>query len=90
MGALVLGEVTPIWALIPRLQEPVWATEGVLRPEELLSDSSDMSEGWRQYLEPDSILTPLSETPSDLLTSSLPDHTEFCSMARCFSASVWS
>lgn len=89
-GALVLGEVTPTWALRPRLQEPVWAMEGVLRSEELLPDSSDMSEGRRHHLEPDSILNPLSELPSDLLTSSLPDHTEFRSMAKCFSASVWS
>ena len=51
----------PTWAVMPRLQEPVWEIAGPGRPQGLLSDSSDMSEGFRRHLEPGSILTPLSE-----------------------------
>lgn len=76
-GALARGEVSPGWAVMPRLQEPVWETAAVLRPELLLSDSSEMSEGLRRHLEPGSLRTPLSEPPSDR------------SAAECFSASVW-
>lgn len=74
---------------MPLLQEPVWDTEGVFLPEPPLSDSSEMSEGFRRlHLEPASILTPLSERPSDLLTSS-PDQVWCAGVeAECFSASV--
>lgn len=86
---LVRGDVTPTWVLMPLLQEPVWDTEGVFLPEPPLSDSSEMSEGFRRlHLEPVSILTPLSERPSDLLTSS-PDQVWCAGVeAECFSASV--
>lgn len=86
---LVRGDVTPTWVLMPLLQEPVWDMEGVFLPEPPLSDSSEMSEGFRRlHLEPASILTPLSERPSDLLTSS-PDQVWCAGVeAECFSASV--
>lgn len=74
---------------MPLLQEPVWDTEGVFLPEPPLSDSSDMSEGFRRlHLDPGSILTPLSDPPSGLFTSS-PDQA-WCTAveAECFSASV--
>ena len=81
MGAVALAEVTPTWALMPRLQDAVW--DGVRRPVELRSDSSDKSEGWRPHLETGSILTPLSDPPSDLLTSD-PGHTALRSTVLCF------
>lgn len=86
---LVLGDVTPTWALMPLLQEPVLVTEGVFLPEPPLSDSSEMSEGFRRlHLEPGSILTPLSDPQSGLFTSS-PDQAWFSTVeAECFSASV--
>lgn len=74
---------------MPLLQEPVWDTEGVFLPEPPLSDSSEMSEGFRRlHLDPGSILTPLSDPPSGLFTSS-PDQ-DWCTAveAECFSASV--
>lgn len=86
---LVRGDVTPTWVLMPLLQEPVCDTEGVFLPEPPLSDSSEMSEGFRRlHLEPGSILTPLSDPPSGLFTSS-PDQA-WCNAveAECFSASV--
>lgn len=71
---LVRGEVTPTWALMPRLQEEEEEEEGVFLPETPLSDSSETSEGFRRlHFDPASILTPPSEPRSDLLTSS-PDH----------------
>ena len=94
---LVRGEVTPTWALMPRLQEPVCdggggadAVDGVFLAEPPLSDSSDMSEGWRRlHLVPCSTRTPLSEPPSDRRTSS-PDHAGCRTTpdAERFSASV--
>lgn len=74
---------------MPRLQEPVCDTAGIFLPELLLSDSSDRSEGFRRLqLEADSILTPVSDPLSNLLTSS-PDQA-WCPAeeAECFSASV--
>lgn len=74
---------------MPRLQEPVWDAEGVFLPEPPLSDSSEMSEGFRRlYLEPDSILALPSEPPLGLFTSS-PDQA-WCTAAEAerFSASV--
>lgn len=72
---------------MPRRHEPVWEMTGFLLPDVLLSDSSDTSEGFRLHLEPGSIFMPLSDPPSDFLTSS-PDHREFLSTCECFSASV--
>ncbi|KAL0629196.1 hypothetical protein AAY473_002520 [Plecturocebus cupreus] len=54
---------------------------GFFLPDVLLSDSSDTSEGFRLHLEPGSIFMPLSEPPSDFLTSS-PDHREFLSTSQ--------
>lgn len=74
---------------MPRLQEPVCDTVVIFLPELPLSDSSDTSEGFlRVQLEADSILTPLSDPQSALLTSS-PDQA-WCPAveAECFSASV--
>lgn len=75
---------------MPPFQDPACVIEGVFRPEPTLSDSSDTSKGFRRaHLEPWSILlTSLSDTPSDLLTSS-PDQAGFRVVeAECFSASV--
>lgn len=72
---------------MPRLQEPVCEITVFFLPEVLLSDSSDTSEGFRLHLDPGSIFMPLSDPPSDFLTSSL-DHKEFRSTWECFSASV--
>lgn len=83
----VLGMVMPTSAVMPRRHEPVCEMTGFFLPDTLLSDSSDMSEGFRLHLEPGSIFTPLSEPPSDFLMSS-PDHREFLSTWECFSASV--
>lgn len=84
---LGLGVVMPTWADMPRRQEPVWEITVFFLPEVLLSDSSDTSEGFRLHLDPGSIFMPLSDPPSDFLTSS-PDHKEFRSTWECFSASV--
>lgn len=84
---LVLGMVMPTSAVMPLRHEPVCERTGFFLPDTLLSDSSDMSEGFRLHLEPGSIFTPLSEPPSDFLMSS-PDHREFLSTCECFSASV--
>lgn len=84
---LVLGVVMPTWADMPRRQEPVCEITVFFLPEVLLSDSSDTSEGFRLHLDPGSIFMPLSDPPSDFLTSSL-DHKEFRSTWECFSASV--
>lgn len=86
-AGFVLGAVMPTWAVMPRRHEPVWEMTGFFLPDVLLSDSSDMSEGFRRHLEPGSILTPLSDPPSDFLTSS-PDQRELLSTCECFSASV--
>lgn len=86
---LVRGGVTPTCVLTPLLQDPVWDTEAVFLPDPPLSDSSDMSEGFRRlHLEPVSILTLLSDPPSGLFTSS-PDQA-WCTAVDtdCFSASV--
>ena len=75
---------------MPFLQDPVCVIEGVFLCEATLSDSSDKSEGFRRvHLEPWSILlTPLSDNPSNLLTSS-PDQAGLGLVeAECFSASV--
>lgn len=84
---LVLGVVMPTWADMPRRQEPVCEITVFFLPEVLLSDSSDTSEGFLLHLDPGSIFMPLSDPPSDFLTSSL-DHKEFRSTWECFSASV--
>lgn len=72
---------------MPRRHEPVWEMTGFFLPDVLLSDSSDTSEGFRLHFEPGSIFMPLSDPPSDFLTSS-PDQREFLSTCECFSASV--
>lgn len=84
----VRGVVTPTWALMPRLHEPVCETAPPLFSDPPLSDSSDTSEGFGRHFEPDSIFTLLSKPPSDFLTSS-QDQLEFCSTTECFSASVF-
>ena len=86
-AGFVLGTVMPTWAVMPRRQEPVWEMTGFFLPDVLLSDSSDTSEGFRLHLEPGSIFMPLSDPPSDFLTSSL-DQRELLSTCECFSASV--
>lgn len=86
-AAFVLGMVMPTCAVMPRRHEPVWEMTGFFLPDVLLSDSSDTSEGFRLHLDPGSIFMPLSEPPSDFLTSS-PDHREPLSTCECFSASV--
>ncbi len=86
---LVRGEVTPTWAVIPRLQEPVWEIVGVLRPIKLRSDSSEKSEDLWFHLVVVSILLAPSELPSECLRSLL-DQLGLCFTAECFSASVFS
>lgn len=89
LALLVRGDVTPTWVLMPLLQEPVCDTEGVFLPEPPLSDSSDTSEGFRRlHLEAGSILTPLSDPPSNLFTSSPGQVWCIAVEAECFSASV--
>lgn len=85
----IRGEVTPTWAVIPRLQEPVWEIVGVLRPIKLRSDSSEKSEDLWFHLVVVSILLAPSELPSERL-SSLLDQLGLCFTAECFFASVWS
>ena len=72
---------------MPRRHEPVCEMTGFFLPDVLLSDSSDTSDGFRLHFDPGSIFMPLSEPPSDFLTSSL-DHRELLSTCECFSASV--
>lgn len=87
VGVLVVGQVTPSWALMPRLQEPVWDMVCCLRPVKLRPDSVEKSDGLHHF-ELVSISMPGSEQPSGRLRSSF--QVELHPMADRFSASVWS